>query len=176
MLACFNPETSVLSILWLFRVKTIANCTWFVNENWLLRYSYHFSALHFLGRSFLQFLFVCFTFLGFRSHFVNLETLRFTLYIDRALKFVHLFLSQWDTSDAEVKFLFVQNQSSNVLPFKPGLGQCINMYATPAARNVFVAHFYLPGPFPFIFSKTSPNFFLCWLWSTKVPVWTRRIK
>ena len=52
----------------------------------------------------------------------------------------------------------------------------IAMHATPAARDLFLANFYPSGPFTRIFSKTSPEFFLRWLWLTLVRVWARRIK
>ena len=50
------------------------------------------------------------------------------------------------------------------------------MHAMPTARDFFRANFYPSGPFTFIFPKTSSKFFLCWLWLTPVPVWTRIIK
>ena len=34
----------------------------------------------------------------------------------------------------------------------------------------------LPVHSPEFFPKTSPDFFLCWLWLTPVPVYARRIK
>ena len=40
------------------------------------------------------------------------------------------------------------------------------IHATLTARNFFLAYFYPFGPFTYIFSKTSPDFFLCWLWLT----------
>ena len=48
--------------------------------------------------------------------------------------------------------------------------------ATLTARDFFLAYFYPSSPFTRIFSKTSPDFFLCWLWLTLVPVQARRIK
>ena len=36
------------------------------------------------------------------------------------------------------------------------------------ARDLFLANFYSSGPFTCIFPKTSPEFFLCWLWLTPV--------
>ena len=44
---------------------------------------------------------------------------------------------------------------------KPGVGQYIATHATLTARDFFPAKFYPPGPFTCIFSKTSPDFFLC---------------
>ena len=63
----------------------------------------------------------------------------------------------------KVKSHLVRTQSLNVLPLTPGVGQYITIHATLAARNFFLAYFYPSGPFTCIFSKTSPNFFLCWL-------------
>ena len=60
----------------------------------------------------------------------------------------------------------VRTQSLNVLPLKPGVGQYIAIHATLTARDFFLAYFYISGPFTCIFSKTSPDFPLCWLWLT----------
>ena len=64
----------------------------------------------------------------------------------------------------------VRTQSANILPLKPGAGQHIVIYAMLTARVFFLAYFYPSSPFTCIFSKTSQNFFLCWLWLTPVPV------
>ena len=56
----------------------------------------------------------------------------------------------------------VRTQRLNVIPFKPGVGQYIAIHATLTAGEFFLAYFYPPSPFTCIFSKTSPNFFLCW--------------
>ena len=48
-----------------------------------------------------------------------------------------------------------------ILPLKPGVGQYIATHATPTARGFLLANFYTSGPFTCIFSKTSPEFFLC---------------
>ena len=65
---------------------------------------------------------------------------------------------------------------SKVLPLKPGVGHYIAMHVTPIARKVFLADFYLPGLFIFIFPKTFPEFFLCQMWLTQVHVRTCRIR
>ena len=70
----------------------------------------------------------------------------------------------------KLKSHLVRTQSLNVLPLKCGVGQYIAIHATLTARNFFRAYFYPSGPFICIFSKTSPNFFLCWLWLTPDPV------
>ena len=70
----------------------------------------------------------------------------------------------------------VRTQSLKILPLKSGVGQYIAIHATLTARVFFLAYFYPLGPFTCIFSKTSPDFFLCWLWLTPVPAYARRIK
>ena len=66
----------------------------------------------------------------------------------------------------KLKSHLVRTQSLNVLPLKPGVSQYIAIHATLTARDFFLAYFYTSGPFTCIFSKTSPDFFLCWLWLT----------
>ena len=61
-------------------------------------------------------------------------------------------------------------QSFKGLLLKPGVGQFTAIHATLTARDFFLPYFYPSGPFTCIFSKTSPNFFLRWLWLTPVPV------
>ena len=68
----------------------------------------------------------------------------------------------WELRMQKLKSHLVRTQSLNVLPFKPGVGQYIAIYATLTAREFFLAYFYPSSPFTCIFSKTSPNFFLCW--------------
>ena len=63
----------------------------------------------------------------------------------------------------KLKSHLVRTQSLNVLPFKPGVGQYIAIHATLTAKDFFMSiHLH--------FSKTSPDFFLRWLWLTLVPV------
>ena len=59
----------------------------------------------------------------------------------------------------KLKTHLVRSQSSKALHFKPGAGLCIAMHATPTAREFFLANFYPSGPFTWICSKTSPEFF-----------------
>ena len=66
----------------------------------------------------------------------------------------------------KLKSHLVRTQSLNVLPLKPGVSQYIAIHATLTARDFFFAYFYTSGPFTCIFSKTSPDFSLCWLWLT----------
>ena len=63
----------------------------------------------------------------------------------------------------KLKSHLVRTQSLNVLPLKPGVSQYIAIHATLTARDFFLAYFYPSGPFTCIFSKTSPDIFLCWL-------------
>ena len=56
----------------------------------------------------------------------------------------------------------LRTQSLKVLPLKPGVGQYIAIHAAAlTARDFFLANFYPSSPFACIFSKTSPEFFLC---------------
>ena len=70
----------------------------------------------------------------------------------------------------------VRTQSLNVLSLKPGVGHYMFTHATLTARDLFLTYFYPSGPFTCIFSKTSPDIFLSWLWLTLVPVKACRIK
>ena len=76
----------------------------------------------------------------------------------------------------EIEVPFVEKQSLKVLPLRPGVGQYTAIHATLTARDFFLANFYPSGPLHCIFSKTSPEFFLCWLWLIPVPVSARVIK
>ena len=75
----------------------------------------------------------------------------------------------WELRTQRLKSYLVRTQSLNVLPLKPGVGQYIVIHATLTARDFFLPCFYPSGPFTCIFSKTSSDFFLCWLWLTPVP-------
>ena len=66
------------------------------------------------------------------------------------------------SGDPQFRSHLVRTQRLNVLPLKPGVGQFIDIHATLTARDFFLAYFYPSSPFTCIFSKTSPNFFLCW--------------
>ena len=63
----------------------------------------------------------------------------------------------------KLKSHLVRTQSLNVLPFTPGVGQYMAIHATLTARDFFLAYFYPSCPFTCISSKTSPDFFLCWV-------------
>ena len=63
----------------------------------------------------------------------------------------------------KLKSHLVRTQSLNVLPLKLGVSQYIAIHATLIARDFSLAYFYTSGPFTCIFSKTSPDFSLCWL-------------
>ena len=74
------------------------------------------------------------------------------------------------TANAEIKTRLLTTQSSKALPFKHGVGPYIAMHAKHTARDFFLTIFSPSDPFTSIFSKTSPEFFLSWLWLTPVPV------
>ena len=61
----------------------------------------------------------------------------------------------------KLKSLLMRTQSLKVLSLKPGVGQYIAMHTTVTSRGFFLADFYPSSPFTCIFSKTSPEFFLC---------------
>ena len=67
----------------------------------------------------------------------------------------------------KLKSHLLRTQSIKVLP---RVSQYIAIHATLTAGDFFLAYFYPSDPFTRIFSKTSPNFFLCWLWLTPAPV------
>ena len=75
---------------------------------------------------------------------------------------LHFFPRSGELWTQKLKSHLVRTQSLNVLPFKPGVGQYVAIHATLTARDFFLAYFYPSSPFTCIFSKTSPNFFLCW--------------
>ena len=58
----------------------------------------------------------------------------------------------------KLKSHLVRTQTLNVLPLKPGVGQRIAIHATLTAKDVFLAYFYISGPFTCIFSKLLPIF------------------
>ena len=76
--------------------------------------------------------------------------------------------SQWGTGDAIIKDPSVEDTQLKGSPSKPGIGQYIAIHAALTARDFFLASFYPSGQFACIFSKTSPEFFLCKLWLTRV--------
>ena len=75
----------------------------------------------------------------------------------------------------KLKSHLLRTQSLKIPPLKPGVGQYLAIRATLTASEFFLAYVYPSGPFTCIF-QTSPNFFLCWLWLTPVPVLALRIK
>ena len=77
---------------------------------------------------------------------------------------------QFGAADAEIKSNLLRTQRSKVLHLQLRVGQYIATRATLTVRDFFLAYFYPSGPFTCISSKTSPDFFLCWLWLTLVPV------
>ena len=83
---------------------------------------------------------------------------------------------QWRAANAEIKGPSLGNTERKGFPFKVWSRQYIAMHATLTARNFFLADFYPSGPFTWIFSSTSPEFFLCLLWLTPVTVLAHRTK
>ena len=67
---------------------------------------------------------------------------------------------QRDTADAEIKVPSVDSaEPTNILPLKFGVGQNIAANASPICQEFLPCpNFYLPGPFTFICSKSSPYF------------------
>ena len=66
---------------------------------------------------------------------------------------------QWGVADAEIKVPSGERtQSLNILPLKPGVGQCIAIHVTLTSTDFFLAYFYPFGPFTYIFSRTSSDF------------------
>ena len=86
------------------------------------------------------------------------------------MEFATLDSPQWGAADAEIKVPSDENTELKCSPLKPGVGQYIAIRATLTARELLLAYFYPSGQFTCIFPKTSPDFFLCWLWLTPVPV------
>ena len=58
----------------------------------------------------------------------------------------------------KLKSHLVRTESLNVLPLKPGVGQCMAMHSTLTAMDFFLAYIYPSGPFTCFYSKTSPDF------------------
>ena len=58
----------------------------------------------------------------------------------------------------KLKSHLVRTQSLNVLPSKPGVGQCIAIHATPIVRDFFLACFYPSDPFTCIFFQNLSRF------------------
>ena len=74
-------------------------------------------------------------------------------------------------ADTEIKVPSGKNTELKRSPFQAwSRSVYIVTHATLTAREFFLAYFYPSSPFNCIFSKTSPNFFLCWLWLTPDPV------
>ena len=61
----------------------------------------------------------------------------------------------------KLKFHLLRTQNLKVIPLKPGVGQYIDTHATLTVKDFFQANFYPSGSFACIFSKTTPEFFLC---------------
>ena len=75
-----------------------------------------------------------------------------------------------------LKSHLMRTQSLRVLPLNLGVGQYVTIHATLTAGISSSLISILPVHSPAFFSKTSPEFFPCWLWLTPVPAWARRMK
>ena len=62
----------------------------------------------------------------------------------------------------KLKSHLVRTQCLNIFCLKPRVSQYIAIHATLTVRDFSLTYFYPSSPFTCIFSKTSPNFFLCW--------------
>ena len=97
----------------------------------------------------------------------------------RHLSFSSSFKYLWSCSRSgelrtqKLKSHLLRTQILKVLPLNPGVGQY--SHATLTARVFFLAQSTHLVHSP-AFSKTSPNFFLCWLQRPLVPVQARRMK
>ena len=78
-------------------------------------------------------------------------------------------LPRWEAVDTEIKVPSGENTEFKRSPFK-ALSSSVYSHICYTYFQRFLAYFYPSSPFTCIFSKTSPNFFLCWLWLTPVPV------
>ena len=77
----------------------------------------------------------------------------------------------WGAADAEMKVPSGENSELKRSPFEVwSRSVYIAIHATLNARNFFLAYLFPSGPFTSIFSRTSPDLFLRWLWLTLVPV------
>ena len=111
---------------------------------------------------------------GLRNKIGHPAGCRFLCWVSMQYKLAQktwLVAPQWGAADAEIKVPPGENIELRlkVLPLKPGVDQYIAMHATFTARGFFLANSYPSSPFTCIFSKTSPDFFPCWLLLTLVP-------
>ena len=99
--------------------------------------------------------------------FVRLFVFRLSCFLCALLLLLLLLLPRsGELRTQKLKSHLVRTQSLSVLPLKSGVGQYRAIHATLTARDFFLAYFYTSGPFTCIFSETSPDFSLCWLWLT----------
>ena len=73
---------------------------------------------------------------------------------------------QWGAADAEIKVPSGENTELKRSPFK-AWSRSVYSHACYADCHGFLPNLFLPFRFIHLhFFKTSPNFFLCWLWLT----------
>ena len=107
------------------------------------------------------------SFLVFLSFIINFFSLFRPLFVS---SFFLIRPRSGETRTQKLKSHLMRTQSLKVLSSKPAVGQYTAMHATLTARDFFLAISTLPVHSPAFFSKTSPEFFLCYLWLTPVPV------
>ena len=87
-----------------------------------------------------------------------------------------LIFQQWGAADAEIKVPSDENKELKCSPFKTQSRSVYSLTCQAYCQGFFLTYFYPSSSFTCICSKTSPNFFLCLLWLTLVPVQACRIK
>ena len=82
----------------------------------------------------------------------------------------------WDTADVEIKDPFVENPEFKGCPFT-AWSRSVYSHACYACCQEFLPCQFLPfRSIHLHISKTSPEFFLRWLWLTPALLWACRIK
>ena len=78
---------------------------------------------------------------------------------------------QWGAADADIKVPSGENTEFKLSPFK-AWSRSVCSHTCYAYCQGFLPYLFLPVQVysPAFFSKTSPDFFLCWLWLTPVPM------
>ena len=74
----------------------------------------------------------------------------------------------------KLKTYLLRTQRPKVLPLEPCVSQNITSHASLTARDIFLEST-LPVHLSAFFSKISPEFFLCQVLPTLVPVWAYRV-
>ena len=86
------------------------------------------------------------------------------------LRLVPIPTPQWGAANAEIKVPSGENTELKRSPFK-AWSRSVYSHTCYAFCQGFLLCLFVPfGSFTCIFSKTSPDVFLCWLWLTPIPV------